>query len=59
MRNFRRIIFCESEDIDNNNNNNKNLINLQQFKYNCLDKNPNIFQTTRFNHTMIFFKLID
>ena len=59
MRNFRRIIFCESEDIDNNNNNNKNLINLQQFKYNCLDKNPNIFQTTPFNHTMIFFKLID
>ena len=67
MRNFRRIIFRESEDIDNNNNNNnsfiyswiKNLINLQQFKYNCLDKNPNIFQTTRFNHTMIFFKLID
>ena len=24
-----------------------------------LDKNYNIFQTTRFNHTMIFFKLID
>ena len=21
----------------------------------CLDKNSNIFQTTRFNHTMIFF----
>ena len=28
-------------------------------KYYCLDKNYNIFQTTRFNHTMIFFKLID
>ena len=26
---------------------------------NYLDKNYNIFQTTRFNHTMIFFKLID
>ena len=26
---------------------------------NCLDKNYNIFQTMRFNHTMIFFKLID
>ena len=26
---------------------------------NCLDKNNNIFQTTRFNHTMIFFKLTD
>ena len=26
---------------------------------NCLDKNYNIFQTTRFNHTMIFFKLTD
>ena len=25
----------------------------------CLDKNYNIFQTTRFNHTMIFFKLTD
>ena len=25
----------------------------------CLDKNHNIFQTTHFNHTMIFFKLID
>ena len=25
----------------------------------CLDKNYNIFQTTRFNHTMIFFKLND
>ena len=25
----------------------------------CFDKNHNIFQTTRFNHTMIFFKLID
>ena len=25
----------------------------------CLDKNNNIFQTTRFNHTMIFFKLTD
>ena len=24
-----------------------------------LDKNHNIFQTTLFNHTMIFFKLID
>ena len=24
-----------------------------------LDKNPNIFQTARFNHTMIFFKLTD
>ena len=24
-----------------------------------LDKNRNIFQTTLFNHTMIFFKLID
>ena len=23
-----------------------------------LDKNYNIFQTTRFNHTMIFFKVI-
>ena len=27
--------------------------------YVCLDKNYNIFQTTRFNHTMIFFKLTD
>ena len=26
---------------------------------NSLDKNNNIFQTTRFNHTMIFFKLTD
>ena len=26
---------------------------------NCLDKTFNIFQTTRFNHTMIFFKLND
>ena len=26
---------------------------------NCLDKNYNIFQTTRFNHTTIFFKLTD
>ena len=26
---------------------------------NCLDKNYKIFQTTRFNHTMIFFKLKD
>ena len=25
---------------------------------NFLEKNNNIFQTTRFNHTMIFFKLI-
>ena len=25
---------------------------------NYLDRNYNIFQTTRFNHTMIFFKLI-
>ena len=25
---------------------------------NCLDKN-HIFQTTRFNHTIMFFKLID
>ena len=25
---------------------------------NCLEKNNNILQTTRFNHTMIFFKLI-
>ena len=25
----------------------------------CLDKNNNIFQSTRFNHTMIFFKLTD
>ena len=25
----------------------------------CLDKNYNIFQTTRFKHTMIFFKLTD
>ena len=25
---------------------------------NILEKNNNIFQTTRFNHTMIFFKLI-
>ena len=24
----------------------------------CLEKNNNILQTTRFNHTMIFFKLI-
>ena len=24
----------------------------------CLDKYYNIFQTTRFNHAMIFFKLI-
>ena len=24
-----------------------------------LEKNNNIFQTTRFNHTMIFFKLTD
>ena len=23
----------------------------------CLEKNNNIFQTTRFNHTMIFFRL--
>ena len=26
---------------------------------NCLDKNYHIFQTTRFNHAMIFFKLIN
>ena len=26
---------------------------------NCLDKNYNIFQMMRFNHTMIFFKLTD
>ena len=26
---------------------------------NSLEKNHNIFQTTRFNHTMIFFRLID
>ena len=26
---------------------------------NCLYNNYNIFQTTRFNHTMIFFKLTD
>ena len=26
---------------------------------NRLDKNNNIFQTTRFNHTMILFKLTD
>ena len=25
----------------------------------CLEKNNNIFQTTRFDHTMIFFKLND
>ena len=25
----------------------------------CFDKNYNNFQTTRFNHTMIFFKLFD
>ena len=25
----------------------------------CLEKNNNIFQTTRFNHTMIFFNLTD
>ena len=25
---------------------------------NCLNKNYSIFQTTRFNHTMIFFKLM-
>ena len=25
----------------------------------CLDKNYNIFQTMRFNHTMTFFNLID
>ena len=25
----------------------------------CLDKNYSIFQTMRFNHTMIFFKLTD
>ena len=26
---------------------------------NCLEKNNSIFQTTRFNHTMNFFKLTD
>ena len=31
----------------------------KMFHKNCLDKNYNIFQTTRFNHTMIFFKLTD
>ena len=31
----------------------------QSKTYNCLDKNYNIFQTMPFNHTMIFFKLID
>ena len=33
----------------------KNTIGIQD----GLDKNYNIFQTTRFNHTMIFFKLTD
>ena len=32
---------------------NENILN------NCLDKRYNVFQTTRFNHTMIFFKLTD
>ena len=32
----------------------ENLLSL-----NCLDKNYYIFQTTRFNHTMIFFNLTD
>ena len=32
---------------------------LQHKTLNCLDKNYNIFQTTLFNHTMIFFKLTD
>ena len=27
--------------------------------YSSKEKNNNIFQTTRFNHTMIFFKLTD
>ena len=31
---------------------------FQIVQHNCLDKN-NIFQTTRFNHTVIFFKLND
>ena len=30
-----------------------------QKKINTLKKNDNLFQTTRFNHTMIFFKLTD
>ena len=33
--------------------------NIQDYFEYCLDKNNNIFQTTRFNHTMIFFKLTD
>ena len=35
--------------------------NLKQKKkdFDCMDKNYNIFQTTGFNHTMIFFKLTD
>ena len=33
------------------------LYNISEIQ-NCLEKNNNIFQTTRFNHTMIFFKLI-
>ena len=31
----------------------------QHKTWKCLDKNYNIFLTTRFNHTIIFFKLID
>ena len=34
------------------------IFRISKYK-NCLDKNYNIFQTTRFNHAMIFFKLID
>ena len=32
---------------------------IKQAINNFLDKNYNIFQTTRVNHIMIFFKIID
>ena len=37
------------------------ILRILQLKYsqNCQDKSYNIFQTTCFNHTMIFFKLTD
>ena len=35
-------------------------IHMYEWQYaHCFDKDYNIFQTRRFNHTMIFFKLID
>ena len=41
----------DAEYISNNN------IKLKMIIENCLDKIYNIFQTTRFNHTIIFFNV--